>query len=354
MADEDSQGMNLGGGVNGVDSKDGEDQPSQQNDNSNQQAGPQHGGDNGWNQPVWDDSWWYNDSIGWTTAGGANAVIPGWAYNQPSSSWADARDGSMFGFASLVTDGRDRPVAPECKRRKPIGHSMDVCPSQKKDNGKVKFRTTGKGNAAKDSSRVLSVDKTNMDEFEWVEEEAIVDSGTVDNLGGPEHVDVEDVKETDFSKQGGRRLAASDDVIKNIGQGSMDAQDANGMPLNFTMQVGDRVERILLSTRRAGEAGNMTIFNADLEAIREIAKMSQVDENFIYSKKTKKSTRILYKDGLYKLPLWIKRRIRRGEDKAKGSLKAQASSSSNNASNVDGCKEKDCQMCMSDMFDSTF
>ena len=97
----------------------------------------------------------------------------------------------------------------------------------------------------------------------------------------------------------------------------------------------------------------MTIFNADLDAIKEIAKMSQVDENFIYSKKTKKYTRILYKDGLYKLPLWIKRRIRRGSDKAKGSLKAQASSS-NSTSNVDGCKDVECQMCMSDMFDSTF
>ena len=352
MADGDSQGMNLGGGVNGVDSKDGDDQQDQQDDNSNQQAGPQHGGDNGWGQPTWDDSWWYNDSIGWTTAGGANAVIPGWAYNQQGSAWPDARDGSMFGFSALVTDGRDQPVAPECKRRMPI-HKIAACPNQQKDNRKVHFRKTGKGSAAKDSSRVLSVDKTEQDEFEWVEEEAIVDSGTVDNLGGPEHVDFEDVKETDFSKQGGRYLAASDDVIKNIGQGSMDAQDANGMPLNFTMQVGDRVKRILLSTRRAGEAGNMTIFNADLDAIKEIAKMSKVDENFIYSKKTKKYTRILYKDGLYKLPLWIKRRIRRGNDKVKGSLKAQASFS-NSTSNVDGCKDEECQMCMSDMFDSTF
>ena len=261
----------------------------------------------------------------------------------------------MFGFASLVTTGQDKPVAPECKRRKPMEHTIGCCPRNKPD-GRGKFRSTDKGSAAKDVPRVLNVEKSGKDEFEWVEEEAIVDSGTVDNLGGPDHVDVEDIKETDFSKQGGKYLAASDDVIKNIGQGSMDAQDSNGMPLNFTMQVGDRVKRILLSTRRAGEAGNMTIFNADLDAIRELAKLSKVDENFIYSKKSKKSTRILYKDGLYKLPLWVKRRIRRGEDKAKGShsIRSPGSSSSNTANGVDGCKEPACQMCMSDMFDQTF
>ena len=145
-------------------------------------------------------------------------------------------------------------------------------------------------------------------------------------------------------------MAASDDPIKNIGQGVMDAQDAHGIPLNFTMQVGDRVKRILLSTRRAGEAGNMTIFNADLDAIREIAKQNSVDENFIYSKKTRKSTRILYKDGLYKLPLWIKRRIRKGGDKVKGS----SDNVGNTANGVDGCKDADREQVRKDIFDQTF
>ena len=243
MADGDSaSGMNLGGGVNGVDSKDGDadKQENAEGPTPQNNQGSHHGGDQGWSnyeqawgQPQWDDSWWYNDSYGWNTVGGINAILPNWAHSNGNggSPWQGPNssrypDGSQYGYSCLVTDGKDEPVAPESKRRRPV------------DKKRVKFTDPSHKGCCKGKLSVCNVDTKGDDEFEWVEEEAIVDSGTVDNLGGPEHVDSEDVVQTDFSRKGGKYLAASDDPIKNIGQGAMDAQDANGMPLNSPCKWG--------------------------------------------------------------------------------------------------------------------
>ena len=57
-----------------------------------------------------------------------------------------------------------------------------------------------------------------------------------------------------------------------------------------------------------GEAGNMTIFNADMNAIRALAKRENIEEHFIYNKKSGISSKINKEGDLYKYPIWIKRK----------------------------------------------
>ena len=52
----------------------------------------------------------------------------------------------------------------------------------------------------------------------------------------------------------------------------------------------------------------MTIFNADMKAIRELASRDKIDEHFIYNKKSGISSKINKEGGLYKYPIWIRRR----------------------------------------------
>ena len=51
------------------------------------------------------------------------------------------------------------------------------------------------------------------------------------------------------------------------------------------MQVGDKNVKMFISVCEIGEAGNMTIFNADMNAIRALAKRENIEEHFIYNKK---------------------------------------------------------------------
>ncbi len=71
------------------------------------------------------------------------------------------------------------------------------------------------------------------------------------------------------------------------------------------------MRRMIIAVRRACEAGNMVIFGADMKAIRKLAAKDRVDENIIVNNKTAKTTPMEYKDGLYKYPTWVKRRIRK-------------------------------------------
>ena len=72
-----------------------------------------------------------------------------------------------------------------------------------------------------------------------------------------------------------------------------------------------RLKKMLLAASKAVEAGNMIVFGADLDAIKKLAKEKRLDQHIIMHKATGRQTKMVYKDGLYKLPLWIRRRIRK-------------------------------------------
>ena len=81
------------------------------------------------------------------------------------------------------------------------------------------------------------------------------------------------------------------------------------------MQVDDasgrQSEYFLLSVRNCKTAGNMTILGASIESIRELAKRDSVPEDMMVNKKTGGISKIHDEDGAYKLPLWVKRPIRK-------------------------------------------
>jgi hypothetical protein len=158
--------------------------------------------------------------------------------------------------------------------------------------------------------REWSVLTVKEEEFEWIKEDAIMDSGTVDTMVGENHVDKEDIRETTASKRGMAYLGAGQERIINKGEALVSAKSESGMAVSMTGQVGDKIKKILISVRKAEEAGNMVIFGADIGAIKKIAQEGRVDKNVIVNVRSGIKTRMVYKDGLYKYPMWIKRRKR--------------------------------------------
>ena len=61
------------------------------------------------------------------------------------------------------------------------------------------------------------------------------------------------------------------------------------------------------SVGKIGETGNMTIFNADIDAIRALARRDKIDEHFIYNKKSGISSKTSKEGGPYQYPIWIRK-----------------------------------------------
>ena len=139
-----------------------------------------------------------------------------------------------------------------------------------------------------------------------------VDSGAIDTICGKRHVDPTQIKETAASRRGMTYVAANDGSIRNIGEADMCGENEDGNPFRLTTQVGDKVNKFLLSVRNCKAAGNMTIFGASIEAIRELAKRDSLPEDMMVNRKTGGISKIHDEDGAYKLPLWVKRPIRKG------------------------------------------
>ena len=168
-----------------------------------------------------------------------------------------------------------------------------------------------------ESKQVLAV---GQNEFEWVKEEAIMDSGAFDSFVGMKHVDCEDIKETEASKNEEKYWTACDGSIKNKGEVSIKAQSEEGIPVNMNVQVGDKISNILIAVKNAVKAGNMVIFGADMNAIRNLSKLNSIDEHFVYDKRSGLRTQMYEKQGMYRYPMWVKRRVRKessdGEDES--------------------------------------
>ena len=179
----------------------------------------------------------------------------------------------------------------------------------KEDVNLGSWQTVGKGRRGQQGQHhIMNVDKKSGNEYEWVRENAIVDSGTIDTVSGLKHIEKGRLKETIASKKGMNWTAASGDSIKNMGEGAIQGRSNEGIPVDFTTQVGDKISKMLISVGRTGEAGNMTVFNADMNALREIVKRDKIEEHFFYNKKSGITSKINKEGGLYKYPIWIKRK----------------------------------------------
>ena len=149
-------------------------------------------------------------------------------------------------------------------------------------------------------------------EDEWVKIEAVVDSGAVETMAGPAHVNRENRRETKSSREGVTYKAANGGSIKNIGEGDVKGKSSEGMPVELTTQIGDKMSRMLISVSRAGQVGNAVLFNMDMKTIRELAKLDKIEPNLIVNKKTGMKSKVEEKNGLYVYPIWVKKNKSQG------------------------------------------
>jgi hypothetical protein len=193
------------------------------------------------------------------------------------------------------------------------------------------WKTVGKkGKCTKNQVMAINGTGEKAQEFKWVKVDAVMDSGAVETMCGKEHLDEEDIAETESSKKGMRYMAADGGFIKNVGEGDVQGKSEEGIPLKLKAQVGDKITKMLIAVKRACEGGNMVMFNVDREALKELVKSDKMDPNMIVNKKTGTRSKINEENGLYTYPIWTRRRIRNeteGKVNAMGKEEGESSSS---------------------------
>ena len=99
--------------------------------------------------------------------------------------------------------------------------------------------------------------------------------------------------------------------IRNKGEVDLGGASEKGTPTKFTTQVGEGVERLLVSVRSAAKGGNMVMFGADLRAIKELAEQITIEENFIVDTRTGVKNKTKNKRRRYVYPMTIRREKRK-------------------------------------------
>ena len=153
------------------------------------------------------------------------------------------------------------------------------------------------------------------DEYEHVEVEGVMDSGAFDTICSKELIGGNEIRETKASKAGMNYWAANGTSIKNKGEADLKGEGPDGMPIEFTAQIGEGVKKLLISIRRAVAGGNMVIFGSNMKAIRDLAKLDKVQENVIVGVKSGKRSEIKDKHGMYVYPMTIKRKKKKEDDR---------------------------------------
>ncbi len=100
--------------------------------------------------------------------------------------------------------------------------------------------------------------------------------------------------------------------VRNLGEGIIEGKSTDGIPIKMKIQVGDKMNRMLISVSRVSEGGNMVLFNADRRALRELLrKQGELAPNMIVNKKSGINSKIHKENGLYTHPIWTKRKVRK-------------------------------------------
>ena len=121
-----------------------------------------------------------------------------------------------------------------------------------------------------------------------------------------------------------------------------------GMPIKFTSQVGEGVKKLLVSVIRAAKGGNMIVFGANLKAIGELAKKTQLEENLIMDTKTMIKSEIKEKRGMYVYPMKIRRKKKKENDMDIGNIgKYEHKNSWSELISSD--EEQECEICNDNM-----
>ena len=154
----------------------------------------------------------------------------------------------------------------------------------------------------------------NVDQYEgkWELLEATVDSGAADTVGPKALAEWIAIQETEASKTGLQYNAAEGSIIKKLGEKELSVVNENGIPGRITVQIGDKINKLLAAVSKIGHAGNKVTFFDDDGCHRIVNKRSGVE------------TRMREVNGTFKMDLWVwnpKGGAKRGEDSPIGSVR---------------------------------
>ena len=105
------------------------------------------------------------------------------------------------------------------------------------------------------------------DSDDFIEVEAIIDSGSIDTITPMSMVDKGMIKQTEISRKRGKYSAANGGQIQNMGECEIEGIGEDGTKVKMISQVGDKITGMLIAVRRMVESGNMVIFGANYAII---------------------------------------------------------------------------------------
>jgi len=228
--DDANQTMNLGGGED----KQGDQEPEQEKGSV--------------------DS---TENSAWAGVNQFSAIAQDWNEDYNTGGWSD----SAWGFGGFYVLNKIQEAKHECEGNCECGFSK----VENKRDKKTRIREAAyKKNGI--PGEVFTVG--NADEFEWMEIDAILDSGAVDTIAPKEMIKGNKIRQTDISKRNGKYSSADGGIIQNIGECDIEGVAHDGTEVKLVTQVGDKLTNMLIAVRRVVESGNMVVFGANMKAIR--------------------------------------------------------------------------------------
>ena len=191
-----------------------------------------------------------------------------------------------------------------------------------KDKPETEFKVVNRRKDKRDDRAILALNKRMRDlnpgecELEEIEVDGVMDSGAYDTICSDELMGGNEIRDTVASKNGINYYGPNGNPIKNKGEGDLEGIAGDGIPVQFTAQIGESIKKLLISVRRAVKSGNMVIFGADLKAIRELAKLDLIEDNLIVGTQTGIRSKIHDKNGMYVYPMTITRKKKKADPNA--------------------------------------
>ena len=212
------------------------------------------------------------------------------------------------------------------------------------DNRIVRFEEPSKPKPKMNARNLMAVRPKEDAEMETVRVDAVMDSGAFDTVIPKQMLGGNELRETRASREGWNWTDVQGKPVKNVGEGDLKAVSEDGIPIEFTAQVGEGIKKMLLSVKRACQNGNMIIFGANLKAIRELAKHDTIENNVIVGTKSGVKSEIKEKNGMYVYPMTITRK-KGMNDMDLGMMAEEGQSEYTQSKTMTPCPGLDCKEC---------
>jgi hypothetical protein len=197
-------------------------------------------------------------------------IAQDWNEDYNTGGWSDA----AWGYGGFYALNKVQEPKHTCEGNCECGFSK----VEGKRGEKVRIRENAyKGNQI--PGGVFTVGNAN--EFEWMEIDAILDSGAVDTIAPKDMAKGNKIRQTHISKRNGKYAPADGGIIQNIGECEIEGVAHDGTEVKLVTQVGDKLTNMLIAVRRVVESGDMVVFGANMKAIRKLAACEKLGKNMI-------------------------------------------------------------------------